>query len=258
VTVTDRLQIVEELKKSLVSRATGGELGDLEYSKIRAVLLSDAELKPLLPAFLSKCRNEGEFWGHMKHVSGTYQGRRDYLREQFDGVLTFLELGGGTPVAVLGTTLFSQDGLKESWQKALSRLGTDPDGAVTSARSMVETVCKHILDDLHQSYTGKEEMPQLYQMVAKCLELSPDRDVEVVLKQILQGCSSIAAGLAGLRNRVGDSHGQGARRHKALPRHAELAVNAAGTLSIFLYRSHKEKSLEVQTIKKGAISGGSR
>jgi Abortive infection C-terminus len=37
-----------------------------------------------------------------------------------------------------------------------------------------------------------------------------------------------------LRNRLGDAHGQGKRPVKPAPRHAELAVNMAGSLASFL------------------------
>jgi hypothetical protein len=40
--------------------------------------------------------------------------------------------------------------------------------------------------------------------------------------------------LAAIRNRVGDAHGQGRRPVKPKSRHAELAVNLAGTMASFL------------------------
>lgn len=37
--------------------------------------------------------------------------------------------------------------VKRLWTKALERRVSDPDGAITAARTLLESVCKHILDD---------------------------------------------------------------------------------------------------------------
>ncbi|MEQ1076281.1 abortive infection family protein [Acinetobacter johnsonii] len=72
-------------------------------------------------------------------------------------------------------------------------------------------------------------------MVGKALNLSPSQHTEQTFKQILGGCSSIVEGLGALRNKVGDAHGQGKVNFRPAPRHAELAVNLAGTMSVFLF-----------------------
>jgi hypothetical protein len=44
-----------------------------------------------------------------------------------------------------------------------------------------------------------------------------------------------------LENRLGDAHGQGKRPLKPLPRHAELAVNMAGSMASFLLATFEAK-----------------
>jgi hypothetical protein len=53
-------------------------------------------------------------------------------------------------------------------------------------------------------------------------------------KRILGSCQSIVETLGTLRNRLGDAHSAGPKKNKPLPRHAELAVNLAGTMATFL------------------------
>jgi hypothetical protein len=51
-------------------------------------------------------------------------------------------------------------------------------------------------------------------------------------------------GLGSVRNRLGDAHGQGKKAVRPAPRHAELAVNLAGVMVIFLVRTwefHKDR-----------------
>jgi len=121
-----------------------------------------------------------------------------------------------------------------AWQKALDRRLTDPTGAITSARSLIETVCKHILDEEGVKYSDKDELPKIYASTAKSLNLAPSQHSEDVFKKILGGCHSVVEGLGALRNRHGDSHGTGKKGVKPAPRHAELAVNLAGTMATFL------------------------
>jgi hypothetical protein len=68
------------------------------------------------------------------------------------------------------------------WSKALSRRNQDPEGAITVARTLLETVCKRILDDIPVTYSDKEDLPKLYSMAAKALNLAPDLHTEEPIK----------------------------------------------------------------------------
>ena len=50
-----------------------------------------------LPRFVRTCRTLQEFWSFIKRKDDTYAGRRRFLSEQFDDVLTFLEQQAATP-----------------------------------------------------------------------------------------------------------------------------------------------------------------
>ena len=79
-----------------------------------------------------------------------------------------------------------------------------------------------------------EDLPKLYRKVAKKMKLAPDDHTEDAFKRILGGCQSIVETIGTLRNRLGDAHSSGPKRARPLPRHAELAVNLAGTMATFL------------------------
>ena len=122
----------------------------------------------------------------------------------------------------------------EDWQRMLTAIDTDPEVAITAARALVESVCRSILDELQLVYEDKWDLGRLYRETTGALQLSPGGFHEPVFKQILSGMFSVATGLAEVRNALGDAHGKGKRPVRAGPRHARLAVNAAGTLSVFL------------------------
>jgi hypothetical protein len=130
---------------------------------------------------------------------------------------------------------FDEAGVHQAWQKALERRSSDPEGAITSAKTLLETVCKHIIEDGGSSKYGEnDDLPKLYHLAAQQLNLAPSQDTETVFKSILGNCQAVVGQISSLRNRLGDSHGQGKGYVRPAPRHAELAVNLAGTMAMFL------------------------
>ncbi len=58
------------------------------------------------------------------------------------------------------------------------RRTADPEGAITVARTLLEAVCKHILDGLGIAYAPRDDLPKLYGAVARGLRLAPDQHRE--------------------------------------------------------------------------------
>lgn len=236
-TIEELLRMVESVKNMLTSRATGGVANDSEYRELRYRLIADSRTKDGLPRFVHTCRSLDEFWGHIKPKIDGYAPRRDYLRQEFDPLLTQLENWRVAPSDDSTATAlkkFDSDHVTDAWRKAQDRKATDPEGAITAARTLLESVCKHILDEMGEDYSDKSDLKTLYNQAAKQLNLSPSQHTEQTFKQILSGCYSVVEGLGSLRNSLSDAHGKGKVGVKPQPRHAELAVNLAGTMATFL------------------------
>lgn len=233
----------EYLQGMLITHATGGASDSSHYQLLRSEFLSDPACKNLVPRFVRTNRNLDQFWQYIKGKFPTYAERRTFIWEEFAPLLEHLETGAKTPSdKPISDTLekLDESGVHAVWSKALERRTSDPEGAITSARTLLESVCKHILDDRGIVYDSNSiELHELYKLVAKELTLSPDQHNEKVFKQILGGCSGIVSGLGTLRNRLGDAHGKGKLPAKPSPRHAELAVNVAGAIAMFLVETHK-------------------
>lgn len=129
---------------------------------------------------------------------------------------------------------FDPEGVHARWSAALERRSTDPEGAITLARTLLEDVCKWLLNETGGTWEEADDLPTLYKRLAKALNLAPDGHTEQTFKQILGSCQSIVEGLGALRNKLGDAHSVGPRRVRPSVRHAELAVNLAGTMATFL------------------------
>jgi hypothetical protein len=229
---------VEALQNILVAAATSGAGGNYgNYAELRKELLANPLTREGLPRFVHTCRDLSQFWQFIKYKFPTYAERREYLWQEFRSLLEALESRPSTSVQPSDEQLLSKlspEAVQAVWNRALERRISDPEGAITSARALLETVCKHILDDLSVSYDEKADLPRLYRLTSEGLKIAPSQHTEQVFKQILGGCTSVVEGLGALRNRLGDAHGGGRARVRPAPRHAQLAVNLAGAMTSFL------------------------
>ncbi|MCY9848227.1 abortive infection family protein [Pectobacterium jejuense] len=236
-TLKNDLERALALQNTLLDRATGKGEDEIAYKQLRQYFLNIPHLAGLLPQFVRTCRSLSQFWQHIKKTDG-YAPRSEIIWTEFQPLLDFIEGKNSAPADEAITDAlrsFSEDGVHAVWAKALERRNTDPDGAITSARTLLETVCKYILDELKEPYNNKNiEMSELYKQVSTKLNLSSDQHSELVFKQILGGCSAVVNGLGTLRNRLGDAHGKNRMAVKPSSRHAELAVNLAGSMALFL------------------------
>ena len=130
------------------------------------------------------------------------------------------------------------------WIAAVERRVDDPRGAITLARTLLEDVCKWILDEAGADYPDNADLPVLYRKLSKVLRLAPDDHTEQTFKQLLGSCQQIVELLGSLRSKLGDAHSPGPKKAKPQPRHAELAVNLSGTMATFLVETWRARKLE--------------
>ena len=129
--------------------------------------------------------------------------------------------------------------IRNSWTKALARSKDDPDGAITSARTLIESTCKYILDIHNEKYSRTDDLPKLYKKTITCLDLSPTPESDSIFKEILGSSRSIVSSIGALRNRLGDAHGRGHKIIQVDERHAKLAVELAGAMTTYLIETHE-------------------
>jgi hypothetical protein len=232
------------LQNMLLSHATNGSGDDKEYRQLRTELLANEATKPFVPDFVRQCRDLNAFWSVAKQMSPSWEPRRVQIRAGFGALLDLLESGAHSPAdRPISSTLesFDVEGVHKVWEKALARRKTDPDGAITAARTLLETVCKRILDEEEVAYAETDDLPKLYRQAAQSLSLAPDQHSEDAFRRILGGCTSVVEGLGTLRNKIGDAHGKGGKPVRPAARHAHLAVNLAGAMATFLLETWMTK-----------------
>jgi len=220
------------------------------YEKTRTMLLRDPNTKKLLPEYIETCRTAAQFWQFIKYDHGDYHERREFIWNSFSKLISSLENDAPVPLDADITRTIAESAesyVNDQWNKALERRHTDPEGAITTARSLIETVCKHILEKSGVSCDKTYDINKLYSLTARQLNLSPQDHEEEVFKKILGSCMGIVEGLGSLRNSIGDAHGKTSRHIKPNERHAELAVNLAGSVSSFLIKTYEKNKADRKT-----------
>ncbi len=132
-------------------------------------------------------------------------------------------------------------------------VNTDPSLAIGTAKELIETCCKTILNNLDIktiNVGGKAkqikdvDLPQLVKATSKELALTPDdipneAKAPGTIKKLLSNLATITQGIAELRNRYGTGHGKEANSKGLSSRHAKLAVGSASTLAVFLLETYE-------------------
>ena len=119
----------------------------------------------------------------------------------------------------------------------------DPSLAIGSAKDLVETVCKTILEESVNGHSEPKTFPALLRATLKELDLVPEgvpesRRGKKVIQRILGSLGTVGNGVAELRNLYGTGHGRHGAARGLQERHAKLAVGAMATLALFLFETH--------------------
>ncbi len=240
------LEKAQSLQNVMIASVTGQVTDESSYRELRAFFMDHPVYRDLLPSFVRENRVLGQFWPFMSGKFGKYAERRAYIWSEFTPLTEYLEGRNRMPLdASTSDALksFDEENVHSAWQRALDRRKSDPQGAITASRTLLETVCKHILDARGVEYDADRiELPDLYRMTSHELNLAPSQHTEEVFRQILGSCTAVVSGLGTLRNRLGDAHGKGANAVKPASRHAELAVNLAGSVALFLVSTWRSRT----------------
>lgn len=129
------------------------------------------------------------------------------------------------------------------FERALTFVESDPEQALGSASSTLESICKAILDHFKEMYPKDQSLQPLMKSVFDKMELSPEGHADPDIKRVLGGLSNAAVGVGVLRTKFSGFHGKGneQKRNRLTSRHAKLAVNASITVGLFLIETYSER-----------------
>lgn len=130
--------------------------------------------------------------------------------------------------------VFILDQINKCQQKIVEE---DYYGAITNARTLIESVCSFILKEKGIAETdSKGDLMKLLKQVQQTIKLNSDAYSEEPFKKILNGATNIIDGIGAIRNVHSDAHGTKiTKRYKIDKRHAILTINLALAISQYLY-----------------------
>ena len=146
--------------------------------------------------------------GYELHVVTDISGKPVYgARSLAEGIPAVDQLRDSSP------DLVDQVYLSRQITRIETSVLTDPELAIGTAKELVETVAKTILDDRSIPYTKSDDMPTLLKKVRAELELTPvDIDAATrgagTVRQLYSNLGSVIQTLAELRNLYGTGHGK--------------------------------------------------
>ena len=119
-----------------------------------------------------------------------------------------------------------------------TRLFVTAAAAVGSAKELVESTFKIVLDDYGVTYDRSTDLPELYKLVALELRIARESVPDSAKgsrasHKILSNLTTTVQNLAELRNELGLGHSR-TPTSKALTRHARLAGDSAQTIANFV------------------------
>lgn len=91
VTKTELIDMLDEYKMGLLSKATDGTIDDKYYIQARNSLLENVSIKEQIPQFIRSCRTANEFRRYMQSESGNYVGRRKLITDSINRLIEYIE-----------------------------------------------------------------------------------------------------------------------------------------------------------------------
>lgn len=185
--------------------------------------------------------------GLLEHRGDRFDDDKTTHLAIYRNAIARLQTGSTIAMPVVSAGVLDLTYVQELETKTNQRLakGDDDDGAITTARTMLEAVLEELdrkLNDTPCDHKG--DLMKLFKVVAKRLRIDDERaDLDDNFKQVVRGLVQVVNGLAPIRNKMSDGH---ARVRKPAPHHARVIVNAAKTVATFLVESYiaqREKGL---------------
>jgi hypothetical protein len=129
-----------------------------------------------------------------------------------------------------------------------SSIASTPHLAIGTAKELIETVCKSILNNKNVEIDKNWDIGRLVKETNKKLELIPafveEREkAKVAIEKLLGGFSMIVQGIAELRNSFGTGHGHEPQFKSLDEIYAKLVVASASEFAIFYLEINKRGSV---------------
>lgn len=173
--------------------------------------------------------NDLTFYEYKSRYPYPSEETRTNLREQLHTIISPNPIG-------LSFSRIRETSFRIDWIEANRRITIDPPGAITAARTLLETTLKTIIQERNETPDNSGDLVRLVRQAENVLDFIPSE--HQAKHQIFSGLASVLNGLTSLSNEAGDRHGTIGGIGIEDPTIAELCVNASGTIGILFIELH--------------------
>lgn len=132
--------------------------------------------------------------------------------------------------------------VEKELKRCMDNVESDPAAAITSASSIVESVCKVYIEEYGLVMPNNQSIRPLWKTLSSHIGLGPSSTEANDVNMVLSGLKSVVEGVGNLRTHAGSAHGRGLNGYDVQPRHARLAVHSAQTLLVFLLETWETRN----------------
>lgn len=178
--------------------------------------------------------------GTMLVAGGSIFGRPEYSAQPLSGTISTMQHAKGV-ANVLNAGWMAKEILRIE-----ASIDTHPEAAIGSAKDLVESCCKTIMDNVGKPVPTGTNLPKLVKMTLAELKLTPaniqnSAKAAEEVKKVLGSLASITNGVAALRNLYGTGHGRAGSYQGLGPRHAKLVVISAIAFVTFVTETYQAR-----------------
>ncbi|MEL4180980.1 abortive infection family protein [Roseateles sp. PN1] len=208
------------------------------------------ELEPLtvlgrlIEGYMDKPAGESD-WGYAELI----QFRAKVTKALGEAGLHYLpggQISGAlaAPTRTLASFIKGRDirAISDEFERASGKAEKEPREAVSAAANILESICKHYIEDMGLPMPAKQVLGELWGVVRKDLGFDPSQIADDDLRIVLTGMIQVVQGLGAFRTHASSAHGAGPKQYNLEPRHSRLAVHAAHTVALFLLESWDKRA----------------
>ncbi len=183
----------------------------------------------LPPKFQYYSLNDLTFFEYKSKYPYPPPEKRERLREALHN------LASKTPIG-LSFSRIREAVFREDWITCQTRLLSNPAAAITSARTMLETLLKTIISERGATPNSSGDLGSLVKQAEDVLGFRRGERQEE--HQVFSGLAGVITGISSISNKAGDRHGTIGGKTIDDPYFSNLCINAAGTIGLAFIEMH--------------------
>jgi hypothetical protein len=184
------LQRATYLRNLMIAHATGRQVNESDYHKLRHYFMGMAATSDRVPSLVLEHVDLSSLWQSLKYSCGSVEERKLLIMDTFEDFLDHLSASvseAGEPNAVKKQLEpLDELSLNAHWQEAAALA---PEAATEAMKALVERLCFQLLKELKVVPDPMQNsLKQLVLLTQRSLMLAPGKRYSQTVKELLKGC----------------------------------------------------------------------